>query len=236
MPYGGTAEALGLFEGFPTTHYVKKYKAMAPTTRPKVKSETSKRFKNFVRIEAKRCMQRLAEQKHSTTAMGVNPIPAAGAVNSAVIMSQGTSATTRLGQQIHISRITLEALLFTAAATAGDTVRTIIGWDTESNGANVAVTTVLETASPAACYNRDQVGKRIQILMDRVDNVNVMTQAVGTMNKTFRVNKKIDKVVYYQSNAGTISDVLKNNLFYLQVSANAAVGSIVNFQICYTDL
>lgn len=236
MPYPVDAEAF--FRGFPTEHYVRKVKTggYRPTPMPKFKPVSYGRARNIARVEAKRCMQRLAEKKHNTTAVGAVPVPVGGQVNSLVIMSQGTSATTRTGNQIHLSLLTVEAFLYLAAGSTGDTIRTIIGWDTEANGANVTVSTVLESASPAACYNRDQVGKRIRILADRVDNVNAMTATVGTLNKTYRLQRKLDKVVYYQSNAGTISDVLKNNLFYLTISANGVVNSIINAQICYTDL
>lgn len=241
MPYEAPGEAF--FGGFDTAHYVKKvaqkaYRpsgAMTKSSRP----VSAGRAKNIAKQEAKRCMQRLAEKKHLTTAIGHSPIGGTGVVDSLVIQSQGSSATTRTGNQVHISKLTLECFAgLAAAANSSDNYRMIIGWDTEANGAAVGVTTVLETAAATGVYNRDQVkpGGRIQILYDKWVTINNTAATVTTPGVILRVHKKLDKVVYYQSNAGTISDVLKNNLFVIQISGNGTVNSFCNAQICYTDL
>lgn len=186
----------------------------------------------------KLCMQRLAEHKHVSTSLALTPVPAGGSVISAVILSQGTSATSRTGNQIHIDNIQVELQYNLAAATTGDIVRTLIVWDHEANGANPAVADILESAAIVAPYNRDKVKPRgrFTILFDRVKPCNVMTQAVGVAQYSMRFKKKVDTTVYYQSNAGTISDVLKNNLVVIQLSGSGVVTSGGNVQICYTDL
>lgn len=187
----------------------------------------------------KLCMRRLAEHKHLTTALTATPVLAAASITSAVIMSQGSSALTRVGNQIHISEIDVEVqYTATATGTAGDWVRTIVGWDTESNGAQVLIGNVLEATGLTQPYNRDQVkpGGRIQILLDRLTDCNVMTSSVGLCQKMLRYRRKLDKVVMYQSNAGTISDVLKNNLFVIQLTGSGLVNATGNVQICFEDL
>lgn len=194
------------------------------------------RARAISRIEAKRCMQRLAEKKHNTTAIGGASIATTGQVNSLVIMSQGTSASTRTGNQTHLSLLSLMGNASLAAATAGDMLRIIVGWDHEANGANPAVTDVLETAAITAVYNRDKVGKRFTILSDVTRRLEQQAATVTTALVPLKLTRKLNKVTYYQSNAGTISDVLKENLFVIQISLNGLVNTTLNGQICYTDL
>lgn len=55
------------------------------------------RNRNLRKI-ARDCMLRLAERKHLTTAISQAPVAAAGNVFALSVLSQGTSATTRVGQ------------------------------------------------------------------------------------------------------------------------------------------
>lgn len=197
---------------------------------------TDQRFRNIARVEAKRCMQRLAEKKHSTTAIGGAGIAATGVVNSLVIMSQGTSATSRTGNQVHLSLLSMCGNASLAAAAAGDLLRIIVGFDHEANGANPGVTDVLESAALTACYNRDKVGKRFTILSDTTRRLEQQAATITAPTIPLKLGRKLDKVVFYQSNAGTISDVLKENLFVIQISLNGLANTTLNAQICYTDL
>lgn len=237
MPYEAPAESFG---SFPTSHYVKKYKGYMPTSKPKAKAMSVSRSKNVIRQEAKRCMQRLAEKKHLSTAISHNPIAAAGSLDTGVVMSQGTSATTRTGNQVHISEISVEGLHFLATNVAADDARFIIGWDRQPDGAALTVAQVLEAANPQSVYNRDLVkaGGRVTILYDKHVGLNQPNAgaAIGGSLMPLRFRKKVDTVVYYQSNAGTISDLLKNNLFVLQISTNGIIQFTGNIQVCFTDL
>lgn len=234
---------------FTTRHWneVPQYEAQMPpapkvylrgSVKPTRKITTESRTRNIARQEAKRCMQRLAEKKHLTTAFGGASISAAGVVSSLVVMSQGSSATTRTGNQVHISDLTVTGNLVIPAASVGDMHRLIIGWDTESTGSAPGVTDILETSTIQSCYNKDKVkpGGRFQIIHDTTKVVNAMTAVTGTAFGSVKFHKTLDKVVYYQSDAGTISDVLKNNLFTLQISLGGVVSTALNGQVCFTDL
>lgn len=237
MPYEAPGEAF--FTGFDTAHYVRKAKTGGYKTVPSgpmtKRPVTAQRARNIAKVEAKRCMQRLAEKKHLTTNTNAIP-PTAGALGSAVVLSQGSSATTRTGNQIHLSLLSVEGLLSLPAATASDEIRLIVFVDTEANGAAPAVTDILEGALLGNPYNRDKVPSRFRILTDKRIAVNQQAATVATRIVPVHFTKKLDTVVYYQSNAGTISDVLKNNLGWLLISAGATATANLNFQICYTDL
>lgn len=214
------------------------YASKSPSLRKRGKSSAEVRMQQIAKVEAKRCMQRLAEKKHLTTSIGLNPIGAAGTATNLVVMSQGNSATTRVGNQIHISELEFVLGLFTPAAAAAADIRVIVGWDHESAGGGVTITDVLESANWLSCYNKDKVkpGGRFQLLLDRFITLNNGSATVTTATAVLHRKWKLDKVVFYQSNAGTISDVLKNNLFVLQISANGTEVSAGNAQICYTDI
>lgn len=92
-------------------------------------------------------MLRLVERKHSTTNIALSPILAAGSATSLSILSQGTSATTRVGQQIHVTELEWFGNIGAAAASAGDYARVIVVIDHEPLGANPALTDVLESAT-----------------------------------------------------------------------------------------
>lgn len=123
-----------------------------------------------------------------------------------------------------------------AAASAGDLVRTILVLDHEPVGALPAVTDVLESASLRACYNKDKVGSRFKVLSDRMVPVQNTAASVTTALIPYHVKHKLDFVTYYQSNAGTISDLLKNNLVIISIGGNGLATSNINWQMCYKDI
>lgn len=118
--------------------------------------------------------------------------------------------------------------VYNSAATSGDTYRIIIGVDHEPLGALPAVTDVLESASSIAPYNKDKVGSRFRIIADEIGQVipSAATTTIGI--KAIHGKKKLDFVTYYQSNAGTISDLLRNNMFAIVLSGNTGVNCSLN--------
>lgn len=216
--------------------------------RPRLRGSVTKRtiykrdrVRNIARQEAKRCMQRLAEQKHNTTGVTHAPCPSAGAIDSLSILSQGTSATTRIGQQTHQTLLTIYGIVNLPAATASDSVRIAVGVDHEAVGSNPGVTDVLESASINSPFNHDKVSmmgarSRMRIIGEKLIPVNGTSATVTTIVIPFKLKFKLDFVTFYQSNAGTISDVLKDNLFVLVISDNANATVSYQAQVCYTDL
>lgn len=233
MPYEAPGE---LFAEYPTAHYVKKYKVMAPSG-AKAKRTSTKRSANVTKA-VKLCMERLTERKHLATSLALTPVPAAGTITNVTVMSQGTSATTRVGNQVHVNRLCFELLFGLTATSAGDLIRVIAGIDHQPDGAALTVTQVLETASPVSCYNRDIIKPRgrVSILGDWSLDMNNNAAATLTAIRHLRFEKKIDSTVLYQSNAGTISDLLKNNIFILQISNAGLTNSSGNAQIVFNDI
>lgn len=197
-------------------------------------------LKKFVRKEASLCMQKLAEKKHVTT--GINStIAVAGTLFYPFILSQGNSQITRVGNQIRADYLELRVELVTPAASPYGVVRCIIGKDSQPNGAGVTVTDLLEAATYQQPYNRNNVGmrgmarQRFSILHDSVHDLMQTSATVTSRAKRLVKRLSLKNMIFYQSNAGTISDLMRNNIFVLFLSANGTETATGTLQVCYTD-
>lgn len=209
--------------------------AMARTSGRRSKITYSGRRANL-RKEVKLCMRRLTERKHSSTAENPSPVAVAGNVASLSILSQGTSATTRIAQQVYVDYVEAFGVIACGAASGGDTVRIILAVDHEPIGSNPAVTDVLESAAYNAPYNLDKVGSRFRIVQDQTWGCYPPASSVVGMTCPFHWKCKIRTTSFYQSNAGTISDLLKNNVFVIFLSQNGNASVFSNFQLVFKDL
>lgn len=95
---------------------------------------------------------------------------------------------------------------------------------------------MLESAAFNAAYNKDKVGSRFRILSDITRAVIPPAASVTQALVPVHGKVKLGFVTYYQSNAGTISDLLKNNIFVIFLSSSAIGQYNINFQLCYKDL
>lgn len=120
-------------------------------------------------------MLRLTELKHSTTNFNITSMATGGTIVTVSDLSQGTSSSTRVGNQVHVSYLEVFGQFSLAAAQSGDIGRLIIFVDHSPDGALPGVTDVLESTSYASCYNKDKVGSRFRILHDGF--INLMNSA-----------------------------------------------------------
>lgn len=199
---------------------------------------TSSRVRARNLREVKRCMRRLAELKHSTTQTTQAPTTTAWNAISLSVLSQGTSASTRIGQQIGVASIQFKGTISAAPATQGDKVRVVVTVDSESAGANPGSSVVFETNDVNSNYNLDCVGpgKRLRVLMDKTYIVVPTAASVTDGFRDVQGRIKVDFNTFYQSNAGTISDVLKNNITVWIASEKGVANQVINWQMCYTDV
>lgn len=133
----------------------------------------------------------------------------------------------------------MQGTAYLPAAVASDRLRLVIFWDNEALGANPASTDVFETNNIDSCYQLDKVGpgKRFSMIYDRVYPVITPAASVATGLVPITGTFKLDKNVFYQSNAGTLSDILKNNMVVGVISAGGtSLIFNVNFQLCFTDI
>lgn len=114
----------------------------------------------------------------------------------------------------------------------------VVTVDSEAAGANPGALVVFESNDVNSNYNLDCVGpgKRLRVLMDRTY---VCIPTAASVTDGFRDvmgRIKLDLNTYYQSNAGTISDVLKNNIAVWIASEKGVANQTINWQMCYTDV
>lgn len=188
-----------------------------------------------LRKKVKLCMKGMSELKHSTT--NINIIPSgSGTFTEISSLTQGTGSTQRVGNRVNVSHIEIVGVMSLPVAAAFDVVRMIVGIDKQSDGALPVIADVLESNNWAQPYNLDKNPSRFRILYDRIFDLTNPSATVTQCVKHFHIKKKLDMVTYYAGNAGTVADVLKNNIFVLCISSAGVGSAFMNVQYCYYDL
>lgn len=194
----------------------------------------------------KTCMKREAEHKH--IALQDNFVVAGTGTlgQSLVQLGSSTSVGTRIGSQVNFLSITARCLVWLPGAAAGDVLRAILVQDHQPNGAAATVANVLQTAACPADFNLELVGgrgmgpQRFTILCERMIDLpapsGVVAAGTGIVYRHFAFHKKVDIPVHYSGVAGTVADVVKNNIFWLFISATGLANVDVRTQLCYVDV
>lgn len=171
-------------------------------------------------------------------------ISVAGIQNSLVQMAQGDTASTRTGNSIYTTSVQLRlSFQSIAASVAPVTIRVILFWDKQSNGANPIpsgldnsnslLDTTLVTDTTIAPRNFNTI-ERYKIIWDKTFVINpvlatttvVATGAVSIVMPIYKVINKVIKVkrnVKYDDPAGAITSIVTNNLaiaYFTDATAN----------------
>lgn len=214
--------------------------AATPVTFVAGSGRPSKSVKRYV----KRCLKKQLEVKHVRSVDAYNPATGWTIGLPLPALAQGTSSTTRVGSHIDLTLIDACCILNLNTAQAGDVVRCVLVVDHQPNGAAPAVADIMEDGVANSLYNRDKVGfrgARFTILHDRMVNLSapsaVVAAGTGEVWAHMRYRRRVKIPVQYQSNAGTVSDIIKNNIFWMFAALNSSTSSSVSCrtQLCYTD-
>lgn len=213
--------------------------------KPNLRGSTRKRAapkRNIVRIKrtVKQCMEQMLELKHSPTAVAINPLLAAGQFISPCLLVQGSSAVTRIGQQIKARSLSFHCLIQSPAAMASDVIRVIAFVDRQPNGALPNVLDIMTTSTPPSSYNMDKVDHlghrfRFKVLLDKTYEVFNSAATVTTRQVPCFFELKLNHIIHYQSNAGTIADLLSNNIGILVTTNSGNCSLNGEAMLCYTD-
>lgn len=220
-------------------------KKKLPMARNKIDNAQNKRIVN---IEKKlRAVENSPELKFidNFNAITILGVPAAAQINLLNGVVQGTTETTRLGEEIKPTSLQLRGTIFgTTSATQADfEVRIIVFWDRQSNGVAPTAAQLLDlttiTQAYHAPYNRDYQ-ERFTVLWDHnIHNQFNTWTGSGTVlaatskgySKYIKLNRK---VMYGLANGGTIADIATNSLYLLTTQSTAAgTGSPVAAQHVY---
>jgi len=130
---------------------------------------------------------------------------------------QGTDSVTRIGRKIMMKSIQIRNAIGKAVQTSSSIIRTIVFYDTQTNGAAPVVTDLLQAStlatyivSPLNLNNRE----RFRILWDKTDVVG----ADGADNAIVYQDyyKKLNMaVIFNASNAGTVADIQTGSVYAL---------------------
>jgi hypothetical protein len=154
-------------------------------------------------------------------------------------MSQGTTASTRVGRQVVIRDVEYSLAFYATPTTGIDQIdRFLLVFDRQSNGSAPTITDILESNSPFALLNKD-TSSRFVVIVDNVKSVNASAEPESNV-LTGHVTRRVNKLVQFNAgNAGTIADINTGGMFLVSLgnlAAGATAGSIIGrVRVAYTD-
>ncbi len=166
--------------------------------------------------------------------------------DSVVLIAQGVTESERIGRKCVVESINWRYAVglvseVGAGAQDADTVRVILYWDKQTNGAVATVTGILETDDYQSFRNLAN-GGRFTILMDKTLSFNPRAGAgdgaandwpATIMNYTFY--KKCNIPIEYDSVNGVLTELRSNNLGVLLLSKKGLCSFESNLRIRFSD-
>jgi hypothetical protein len=187
-------------------------------------------------------MDRLIDDKYATLQL-TNPTTASNTptlFGTGLLggITVGSSDNNRVGNVIRVKKVTFHGV---CNNNTQDRIRVIFGWDKQCNGASPAGGELLSQNDVFATYNHDTVvgagGGRFNIEKDHIYMIEPKITATPDYHE-IKFTWTGDKIVRYDTSAGTIVDVVSNNFFGLAVCAvGSAGGSSITgyFDVTYND-
>lgn len=230
-----------------------KRKRTGTTSRRNVRRRTTSSFTKRAPVASrgfKGYLGRRSQGERNWLDTSINVAPASTAVSSVLLNypTPGTGPTGRVGRKICIKSVQIRLNIITGvvvsgvapAAIPGTTMRVLLVWDKQVNGAAAVPTAAelfnvigsLPVTSPLNLDNRD----RFAILMDKTFSSPNMVSTLGFPSQTsgstsgsiyFKKFKKLNhETIFNSGTAGTQADIVSGGL-YLVMCSNAQ-GSVTN--------
>lgn len=179
-----------------------------------------------VKTYVKRCMGRLVEKKYVDGTVTFTNATAAGTVAANYLcgIQLGTADSSRIGNNIRVTRIWVRGEWSMDGSFARGDCRIVAGWDRQPNGAAPTNTNIVAQSVPYGPFNHDYVvghgGSRFEIVSDQRKVWNLQIAASG-MYFPYKMFWKGNKIVRFGGNAGTVADMVQNNFFIVMQDPNA---------------
>lgn len=153
-----------------------------------------------------------------------------------VYSQQGNTKTTRIGNKINLESLAWRGYIGIATnETAGALIRVLLVMDRKPEGGQAPATEMLTTEAVESLYNTDEAYQgRFQFLYDKTfvltDQKNQFIAVKGFI--PFNGRK-----VSYNGNAGTVADIMKNNLFFAIITAgnDQNASASIKCRVRFTD-
>jgi len=177
----------------------------------------------------------------STTS--ISPVAVAGATVLLNGVAQGSDYTNRIGRKTVMKSILFRANIYPKVDTAspvGATIRIMLVYDKQTNGALAAVTDILNAATylqPTNLNNRD----RFKILMDKFVTTNANTTAGGNQTVAGGGTRLVKKYircehdVIFGGTGATVGDIQSGSLFMVTISSSATYALDYNVRTRFID-
>lgn len=189
------------------------------------------------RKAVKACCESVLEEKFIQTAVS-HAVGSSGTGGSLSLLndcSQGTGVGNRTGSQITQKWLIIKGrVIQTAAGAATDLYRFMVVVDHECFGNAMTSAQVLDTQSAISLPNF-QSKKRFRILADRTFVTMAPAATVVQDEKAFEMKIPLNFTTYYNGNAGTIADIVKNSIYVVEMCDGATLTSSWNAQVIYLD-
>lgn len=156
----------------------------------------------------------MAEEKRIDVSINYN-VSSSGTVTLLNGVTRGTDETDRVGRVIVMNDLQIRLSMLNAAA--NDTLRHIVLYDNQPNGAAPAVTDVLQTASPLSDYNLDNEW-RFDVLYDELYALRTVYNPLDVLEFCVPVPWE---TVFNAGNAGTVADIVTGAVFLLSIGSQA---------------
>jgi len=186
----------------------------------------------------------IIEKKFYDTAWGTTNVTSAGiiATHGFLAIAQGTTENTRVGGKITVVNVNFRGELtgVNDSSQVPEVARFIFLWDKQANGAQPAVTDILQTASVNSFLNMDNV-ERFQVIKDKMVTMDTntydaaSTDAVYVDTKLIKLNYKCSVPIHYSSTTGAITELKSNNLILLLISMNGVCFYRGRMRVKFTD-
>jgi len=203
--------------------------------------------KKLVALERKVArIERNTELKNLLTALSFNvdatgEIPATGQV---CLVPQGAGDGQRIGRKCTIKSCQMRCsvgMVPAAAATASSTAHIYVIWDKQCNGAAAAVLDCWTSTNLATCMRDLANSSRFVVLYHWSHTFSPaagVTTAYNNEQCALSWYKKVNIPLEFDSTAGAITEIQKNNICIMAGTDGASDDTIQvsgNFRICFTD-
>lgn len=191
------------------------------------------------------CCESLLEQKWVEERItGVVPqataVPRVTCLND---LSQGTSASNRVGNKILMKALQIEGIFFLSPTADSDIYRFIVVLDHECFGASCTFSQYVQGGPSQQVYSLPSMetvgkGRRFTTLMDKsmvIDRQDSPAAGGASVFRTFSVVIPLSSSASYSGNTGTISDIVRNSLCVIEASAGGRVNSEWQARLVYLD-
>lgn len=217
---------------------------MTPTSpavrlRGSVKQTRSRRAGRVTGSQVRSCMYQIAQKRWIAASSAITP-GLSGTFQTLNDMTQGSANGNRLGNQVRFMELEY-TLIPHLNADSADAVRIVLFRDTQPEGSTPTVAELLCSSTVGSCFNPDFVGNQAQPRFAILSNHLVhMSQASGTnqdvVGPVVARKVRLGFTTTYTGNAGTVSDIQTNGLFFFLSSSGA--NATVNLSYClkYIDL